>query len=104
MEGSSPFTEEFAARGPRDSRGRSLRDFDLQRRLFKYPCSYLIYSPSFDGLPPAIKKHVERRLLEVLVRNPGRLVGQRQLLQEVCGPEPGMGYRFRAGHSAVAPS
>jgi len=28
----------------------------------------------------------EWHLLEVLVRNPGRLVGQRQLLQEVWGP------------------
>ena len=40
--GTSGFAAEFAARGPRDSRGRSLRDFDLRTRIFKYPCSYLI--------------------------------------------------------------
>jgi hypothetical protein len=66
VECSSQFTTQFVAMGPRDSQGRSLRDFDLERRLFKYPCSYLIYSPSFDELPPAIKGHVTRRLLEVL--------------------------------------
>jgi hypothetical protein len=45
VKGVSSFAEEFAAAGPRDGQGRSLRDFDLQRRLFKHPCSYLIYSP-----------------------------------------------------------
>ncbi|WP_203329065.1 hypothetical protein [Candidatus Laterigemmans baculatus] len=65
--GTSEFTEEFAAQGPRDSRGRSLRDFDLQKRLFKYPCSYLIYSPSFDKLPDAVRTYVARRLREVLL-------------------------------------
>ena len=42
LRGTTTFAEEFAARGPRDKKGRSLRDFDLERRLFKYPCSYLI--------------------------------------------------------------
>src|SRR5205807_1429575 len=42
--GTSGFAAEFAARGPFDERGRSLRQFDLTTRLFKYPCSYLIYS------------------------------------------------------------
>jgi hypothetical protein len=47
LEGTTAFAKDFAARGPRDSRGRSLRDFDLQRRMFQYPCSYLIYSEAF---------------------------------------------------------
>jgi len=62
----SAFAREFAARGPRDSRGRSLRDFDLHTRLFRYPCSYLIYSEAFDALPEPAKGHVYHRLLEVL--------------------------------------
>ncbi len=66
VKGSSKFTEEFAALGPRDRQGRSLRDFDLERRLFKYPCSYLIYSSSFDALPAPVKSYVARRLKEVL--------------------------------------
>ncbi|EAQ78351.1 hypothetical protein [Blastopirellula marina] len=64
--GSSGFAREFAARGPFDSQQRSLRDFDLQTRLFKYPCSYLIYSDSFDQLPVVVKKYVSHRLREVL--------------------------------------
>ncbi len=64
--GSSEFTQTFGARGPRDAHGRSLRDFDLERRLFKYPCSYLIYSEAFDALPAKVKERVYRRLWEVL--------------------------------------
>jgi hypothetical protein len=64
--GDSDYAEEFAARGQRDPQGRSLRDFDLQKRLFKYPCSYLIYSEAFDALPSPAKEYVYRRLLEVL--------------------------------------
>ena len=64
--GTSGFSKEFAARGPRDVQGRSLRDFDLQRRLFKYPCSYLIYSEAFDALPGPARDYVYHRLLEVL--------------------------------------
>ena len=68
VKGVSSFASDFANRGPRDKRGRSLRDFDLNRRLFKYPCSYLIYSPSFEGLPKPIKTYIARRLFEVLTR------------------------------------
>lgn len=64
--GSSGFTREFAALGPRDAKGRSLRDFDLRTRLFKYPCSYLIYSDAFDALPEPAKSYVYRRLHDVL--------------------------------------
>lgn len=66
VKGVSAFTEEFASQGVRDSQGRSLRDLDLQRRLFKYPCSYLIYSKPFDALPAPVKAYVARRLREVL--------------------------------------
>jgi len=62
----SAFAREFAARGPRDTQGRSLRDLDLTTRIFRYPCSYLIYSDSFDALPEPAKGYVYRRLLEVL--------------------------------------
>jgi hypothetical protein len=53
--GTSKFAAEFAAQGSKDKQGRSLRDFDLQTRMFRYPCSYLIYSEAFDALPqPAL--------------------------------------------------
>jgi hypothetical protein len=66
VEGSSSYRKEFEARGVRDAEGRSLRDFDLKTRIFRYPCSYLIYSASFDALPEPAKGYVYHRLLEVL--------------------------------------
>jgi hypothetical protein len=63
---SSSFAKEFAARGPRDSKGRSLRDLDLTTRIFRYPCSYLVYSDSFAALPEPARTYVYHRLLEVL--------------------------------------
>jgi hypothetical protein len=66
VHGTSGFAEEFAQAGPRDRRGRSLHDLDLKRRLFRYPCSHLIYSQSFDALPAEVKDHVWRRIWEVL--------------------------------------
>ena len=53
-------------RGPRDTKGRSLRDFDLKTRLFRYPCSYLIYSRAFDSLPGEVKDYIYERLWEIL--------------------------------------
>jgi len=64
--GSSGFAERFEALGPVDPRGRSLRQLDLHTRLLKYPCSYLIYSPMFDALPPVMKSLVYERLWQVL--------------------------------------
>jgi hypothetical protein len=66
IRGTPGFAEQFAALGPRDSRGRSLRDFDLRKRIFKYPCSYLIYSESFDALPEPAKQYAYHRLFQVL--------------------------------------
>ena len=67
ISGSSGFGAEFSNRGPRNSRGRSLYELDLQTRLFKYPCSFLIYSESFDALPDRVKRFLGQRLKEVLV-------------------------------------
>jgi hypothetical protein len=66
IEGTSGFTEKFAVQGPRDSKGRSLRQFDLERRLMRYPCSYMIYSEAFDALPPEAKKAVYDRVWQIL--------------------------------------
>jgi hypothetical protein len=66
IKGTTTFAEEFARRGPRDDRGRSLRDLDLTRRMFKYPCSYTIYTDGFDALPPEAKEYVYGRLWEIL--------------------------------------
>jgi hypothetical protein len=66
VKGVSTFTKTFAERGPRDGKGRSLRDLDLQKRLFRYPLSYLIYSSAFDGMPDVVRERVYQRLYDVL--------------------------------------
>ena len=66
IKGVSGFARHFSSLGPRDSKGRSLRDLDLKRRIFRYPCSFLIYSKSFDKLPAPLLAHVETRLIRVL--------------------------------------
>jgi hypothetical protein len=66
IRGTSGFAESFPMRGPRDRRGRSLRDLDLKTRLFRYRCSYLIYSAAFDSLMPDVRAAVYGRLWEVL--------------------------------------
>jgi hypothetical protein len=64
--GTSNFPRELSSRGPRDRRSRSLYQLDLQHRLFRYPCSYLIYSAAFDAMPGPVKDYVWRRLWDVL--------------------------------------
>lgn len=66
VQGVSTFSKTFAERGPRDPHGRSLRDFDLQKRLFKYPLSYMVYSDVFDGMPDSVRARVYQRVYEVL--------------------------------------
>src|SRR5215831_202808 len=66
VKGVSTFATTFPQRGPRDRQGRSLRDFDLNKRMFRYPLSYMIYSAAFDALPDIIRERVYRRLYEVL--------------------------------------
>lgn len=66
IEGASRFTADFALKGPRDAKGRSLRDFDLKTRLFRYPLSYMIYSAQFDALPDEIRARIYRRLFDRL--------------------------------------
>ena len=64
--GVSTFTKTFPERGPRDEKGRSLRDFDLHKRLFRYPLSYMIYSEAFDSLPDIAKQKIYQRIYDVL--------------------------------------
>jgi hypothetical protein len=66
LEGSSGFTEWFSAQGPADTRGRSLRQLDLTRRLLRYPCSYMIYTDAFTALPARARDAVYRRMWVVL--------------------------------------
>lgn len=64
--GTSGFREYFESLGPFDKQGRSLRQLDLETRTFKYPCSYLIYSKSFQRLPVLAKSRIISRINEIL--------------------------------------
>lgn len=66
INGVSTFAKTFPQRGPRDNQGRSLRDFDLRTRLFRYPLSYMIYSPAFEALPDLAKDRVHHALYSAL--------------------------------------
>jgi hypothetical protein len=64
--GASTFTKTFPERGPKDHQGRSLRDFDLKTRMFRYPLSYMIYSEAFDAMPDMVRERTYQRLYEIL--------------------------------------
>jgi hypothetical protein len=69
VESASSFAADFERTGRQDRRGRSLRQLDLKSRLFKYRCSYLIYSDAFLGLPAPAKLAVYGRLRDILAGN-----------------------------------
>lgn len=89
VKGSTTFAKDFSAQGPRDKQGRSLRDFDLKTRLFKYPCSYLVYSEAFNALPDKLKERLYQRLWDILSGQDtspefaGLTAGDRQAILEI---------------------
>jgi len=108
--GASPFARVFSARGLRDSRGRSLRDLDLETRLMRYPCSYLVYSASFDGLPVMVKQAIYARMWAVLSgatrdERYARLTpADREAVIEILrDTKPDLPSYFREGEVAVSP-
>ena len=92
IEGVSSFTETFPQRGPRDRKGRSLRDFDLRTRLFRYPLSYMIYSRAFDALPDSVKEPLYRRLYASLTA-----AGRRDIIEILCDTKSSLPAYWREG-------
>ena len=66
IEGDSAFIEDFRKNRRADGNGASLKDFDLRARMFRYRCSYMIYSPLLDVLPPVVKEPLFASLTEAL--------------------------------------
>jgi hypothetical protein len=66
VRGTSGFAEMFSAQGPVDRRGRSLRQLDLEHRLLRYPCSYMVYTPAFAALPVDARQAVYARMWDIL--------------------------------------
>jgi hypothetical protein len=64
--GNSGFDRWFQSQGPRDARGRSLRELDLTTHVFRYHLSYMIYSIGFDGLPTYAHDYVYQRIGDIL--------------------------------------
>lgn len=69
ISGTTAFAEQFSAGGKADASGRSLRALDLQTRLFRHPCSFLVYTESFDALPAELRERFWARMDAVLARN-----------------------------------
>ena len=69
VSGTSGFETAFGERARRDAQGRSLRDFDLESRLFRYPLSYVIQSDAFAALPQELQR-------ELLIRIEAELTGR----------------------------
>jgi hypothetical protein len=76
VRGVSSFALKFSATAPRDRQGRSLRELDLQTRLFRFRCSYMIYSPAFDALPAGARAAVYARMRETLMKRDDQAVMQ----------------------------
>ena len=55
VEGSTKFATSYQSRGPRDSRGRSLQDLNLQTRLYEHRLSPLVHSRAFRSLPEDVQ-------------------------------------------------
>ena len=55
VQGDPDYRRDFSVNRLPDAAGRSLKDLDLQSRMFKYRCSYMIYSPLFTSLPGEFK-------------------------------------------------
>jgi len=66
VSGDPQYVADFTAPAVRDSKGRSLRDLDLKTRMFRHPCSFLIYSEAFDQIPAAMREHLLQRLHDIL--------------------------------------
>lgn len=64
--GTSGYAENFSKLGPKDSGGRSLRELDLENKVFKYPLSYLVYSDAFLNMRELPLNYVKRRVGEIL--------------------------------------
>ncbi|QDT29026.1 hypothetical protein Enr10x_43750 [Gimesia panareensis] len=74
VKGTTDYQSWFSGQGKRDSRGRSLKDFDLKTRLFQYRLSYLIYTDSFNQMPAAVRTRVLQDIYEFLNADAATLV------------------------------
>lgn len=68
------FAAHLEAAAPKDHLGRSFGQLDLDRRLMRYPCSFMVYTDAFVGLPEEVRQAVYRHMLERLSADDTRSV------------------------------
>ncbi|QEG18540.1 hypothetical protein [Gimesia maris] len=66
LQGTTDYQTSFEQSGKRDARGRSLKDFDLQTKLFRHRLSYLIYTDSFKKMPSAARRRILKNIYAFL--------------------------------------
>lgn len=105
VRGNSGFDKWFQSRGPRDGQGRSLRELDLKTRLFKYPCSFLIYSDAFHALPAYARDYLYDRLARILTgKDPGAqyavlsAADRKAVLEILTATQPEFAAALKGGH------
>ena len=64
IKGEGTFAKTFVSKGRRDTHGRTLREFDLTKRLFRFPCSYTIETKLFMQLPDKVKVYVIQKIVQ----------------------------------------
>ena len=62
IKGDAGFKEDFLNDRNEAASAFSLSEFDLKRRLFKYPCSYMVHSDLFGALPEVVRGRVLKEL------------------------------------------
>ncbi|MDZ4688897.1 MAG: hypothetical protein SH850_27795 [Planctomycetaceae bacterium] len=60
------FAEQYLEQGPRDAQERSLRELDLDTRVYKWGVSPLVYSQTFRELPDPARREVQTRMTALL--------------------------------------
>lgn len=85
--GDPQFKEDFLAKAKLDPKGRSLREFDLESRMFKHRCSYMIYTSVFQGMQPGFKRLIYNEIGKALdgsIQGYGHLSGpERVVIREI---------------------
>tara|TARA_B100000029_G_scaffold479855_1_gene527301 strand:+ start:254 stop:1564 length:1311 start_codon:yes stop_codon:yes gene_type:complete len=66
VRGTSSFATNFARRRTHAGAQSRLRQFDLRKRLFQVPCSYLVHSPSMAAIPESLRVELVVRLKSIL--------------------------------------
>ncbi|OYW12871.1 MAG: hypothetical protein B7Z55_17815, partial [Planctomycetales bacterium 12-60-4] len=60
------FAEVYRDQGPIDSAGRSLRDLDLNTRVYRWGVSPLVYTPTFEQLPKPVRNEIQKQMTVLL--------------------------------------